>query len=133
MTSFLHLWQGLLLGCGLGLLYGFLRPFRPRWLGDLLFVFFFFRTWIYLMFGLCGGDLRMGYTLALLTGVFLWEGTFGRFLRPLFSSFWKGFAEVFSFLWQPFKNILKKAGNLINFLFCFFSAMHTTIRRRLLA
>jgi hypothetical protein len=42
MTGFLHLWQGLLLGCGLGLLYGFLRPFRPRWLGDLLFVIVFF-------------------------------------------------------------------------------------------
>ena len=63
MNSWLHLGQGLLLGGGLGLLYGFLRFFRPRWLGDLLFVIVLFRTWLYLGFGLCGGDLRMGYTM----------------------------------------------------------------------
>ena len=98
MTGFLHLWQGLLLGCGLGLLYGFLRPFRPRWLGDLLFVIAFFWGWVFLIFGLCGGDPRMGYTLSLFAGIFLWECSFGIFLRPFFSSFWKGFSRLFCFL-----------------------------------
>jgi len=105
MNSFLHLWQGLLLGSGLGLLYGFLRPFRPRWLGDLLFVVSFFWAWIYLMFGFCGGDLRMGYTLALLGGIFLWECTLAVFCAlyfPLFGKVLPGFSHSFGSLLKIF-------------------------------
>ena len=117
MNDFLLLGKGLLMGCGLGLIYGFLRPVHPRWLGDLLFSAGFFWAWFQLMFGICGGDLRLAYTVALLGGLFLWESTFGRFLRPVFSSFWKVFSKIFYIIWLPFKNILKKSGNFINFLF----------------
>ena len=85
MSAWLHLGQGLLLGCALGLYYEFLRPCRPRWLGDLLFIVALFRVWLYLGFGLCGGDLRMGYSLSLPVGIFLWDGLFGTVLHPLFS------------------------------------------------
>lgn len=117
MNSWLHLGQGLLLGCGLGLYYGFLRPLQPRWLGDLFFLIALFGTWIYLGFGLCGGDLRMAYTLTLPIGSLLWEFTFGAALRPVFSSFWKGFFHLFSYFLHPFKIILKKSGNFLIFLF----------------
>ena len=81
MSSWLHLGQGLLLGGGLGLIYGFLRFFRPRWFADLLFIIALFQVWLYLGFGLCGGDLRMGYTLSLCGGIVLWECSFGIWLQ----------------------------------------------------
>ena len=96
MNSWLHLAQGLVLGSSLGLLYGFLRFFRPRWLGDLLFIAALFQAWLYLGFGLCDGDLRMCYALSLCLGILLWECTFGIWLQPLFSSFWKSFYRCFS-------------------------------------
>ena len=117
MNSFLHLWQALVLGCGLGLLYGFLRPFRPRWLGDLIFMAALFYGWVYLVFGLCGANPRLGYTVFLLGGCLLWDSTFGLLLRPVFSSFWKYFSRTFHRIWEPFKNTRKKIGIFINFLF----------------
>lgn len=117
MSSWLHLLEGLLLGAGLGLFYGFLRPVRPRWLSDLAFIAALFWAWIYLGFGLCGGDLRMGYSLSLLVGIILWECTFGIFLRPVFSCFWKCFYGTFLRVWRLFKKLCKKVGDFINFLF----------------
>ena len=62
-----HLGSALLLGAGLGLFYGFLRPLRQRrtWLADSVFLTVFFWVWLYLSFALCGGDLRLGYTAGL--------------------------------------------------------------------
>ena len=117
MTDALHLGQGLLLGAGLGLFYGFLRYFRPRWLGDLMFVTALLWSWIYLGFGLCGGDLRMAYSACLIAGIFLWEGTFGRLLRPAFSGFWKFVRMRLRLIWLPCKKFLKKAGKIKNYLF----------------
>ena len=107
MSSFLHLWQGFLLGCGLGLFYGFLRPVRPRWLGDLLFIGMLFWLWIYLCFGLCGGDPRFAYTISLLTGTAVWEILFGSILSPVFSAFWKGLHRFFSLVSLPFQFFAK--------------------------
>ena len=57
----------LLMGGALGVLYGFLRPLRPRLthLADALFVVACFWTWIYLAFAVCGGDIRFAYTAGL--------------------------------------------------------------------
>ena len=65
------------IGALLGLFYGFLRPLRPRLthLCDLLFVIAAFFGWLYLGFGVCLGDLRLGYTAGLAAGGFLWEKT----------------------------------------------------------
>ena len=118
MNSPLTLLQALLLGCALGLFYGFMRPFRPRWLGDFLFILALFWVRIYLGFGLCGGDLRLTYTTTLCAGIFLWESAFGRPLQPAFLCFWKGFSRIFLRILRPFKNISKKMGYFINaFLF----------------
>ena len=60
VTAARHFLIALAIGAGSGLLYGFWRPFRPRWLGDLFFMFGFFYGWLWLSFGVCRGDLRLG-------------------------------------------------------------------------
>ena len=90
-TAGANLAAACLLGALSGLVYGFLRPLRRRsaWAADSIFVLFTFLVWLYLGFGICGGDLRLGYWMGLLTGGFLWEMTAGRLLQPVFSGFWK--------------------------------------------
>ena len=99
-----------LLGAGLGLLYGFLRPLRPRLthLADLLFVIAAFYSWIYLAFAICGGDIRLAYTAGLLVGGFAWEMTVGKWLRPLFFGFWRCVSKFFRFFTRPVEKISKK-------------------------
>ena len=65
---------GLALGAALGLWYGFLRPLRRRHsvTGDGLFLLGAAWCWLYLGFALCGGDLRLGYFLALGMGALGW-------------------------------------------------------------
>ena len=65
-----------------------LRPVRPRNLGDLLFLPGAFWVWLYFGFGVCRGDLRLGYYSALAVGAFGWELTLGKALHPLFARFW---------------------------------------------
>ena len=81
---------GLVLGCALGLFYGFLRPvrLRHRHLADLCFLAALYPTWVFYAFGVCKADLRVGYLCALFMGGIFWECTFGRWLRPLFFRFW---------------------------------------------
>jgi hypothetical protein len=100
---------GLGLGSGLGVLYGFLRPLRPRWTAftDLLTVAAALWAWIWLSFGICRGDIRLGATAALGLGAFLWELTAGRLLRPVFRLFWQGVQGIFSIFFMPFQKILQ--------------------------
>ena len=80
-----------LLGLGLGAVYDFLRPLRPRHthLSDGVFLAAAVWAWVYLSFGICRGDLRLGYTAGLAAGGLVWVRTAGRMARPLFSGFWK--------------------------------------------
>ena len=105
-----RLLMALVLGCLLGLCYGFLRPLRRigNWLRDLLFLGCLLWAWLLLGFGICGGDLRLGYFSGLFLGGVLWEKTVGKLLRPLFFGFWNGIFHVLSgFLWI-FKKIFQK-------------------------
>ena len=97
-----------LLGAALGLYYGFLRPLRPRHtvLADGLFLLGGAGVWVYLGFGVCGGDLRLGYTLGLLAGGILWESGPGAFLRPVFDRFWGFVRRTVHFFVLPGKKIL---------------------------
>lgn len=106
---------GLVLGGGLGLLYGFLRPLRRRHqlLPDTLFIAAAFYAWLILSFPICQGDIRLGITAALPIGGILWEMTAGRVLRPVFCLFWKVVFRIFSILSLPFKKII---GFFLNFL-----------------
>ena len=96
---------GLILGGGLGLFYGFLRPPRTRHphLCDLVFMVGFFLLWIFYGFGICYGDLRLAYSLTLPVGALIWECTGGKVLRPLFFRFWVIIDRFFRLLTRPVK------------------------------
>ena len=108
-TALVRLAWALGLGMGLGLLYGFLRPLRRRchWPADLLFVAAALYAWVYLSFGVCRGDIRMGATVAMGLGALTWEMTLGRLLRCPFSMVWKGIGWIFGVIFLPFRKIFK--------------------------
>ena len=95
----------LALGAVLGLLYGFLRPLRPRHtlMADGVFLLAALWVWIYLCFGVCAGDIRAGFAFAMLAGGILWEGTAGRLLRPVFAGFWRILAKTAGTFLLPVK------------------------------
>ena len=103
--------SGVLLGCALGLLYGFLRPLRPRHtlLSDSLFVLGLLWAWLYLGFAVCGGDLRLGCIAGLLLGIPLWDRGPGRLLAPIFTGFWKLAGKLLAAAAFPVKKILEFA------------------------
>ena len=104
---------GIVLGMILGIWHGFLRPVRQRSAvaGDLLFLPGLGWAWIYLMFGICRGDLRVGAFGALLAGCMIWEATAGKLLQPVFEGFWKGIMRVSDILRYPSKKIFGKNEN----------------------
>ena len=110
-------WMRFLGGCVLGLLcgagYGFLRPLRPRWLGDCLFSLLLCWCWLCLGFGICQGDLRLAYTAGLPLGAVLFDRTAGKWLHPAFSAFWRTFFHILGLILGPIKNIFKKMKILI--------------------
>jgi hypothetical protein len=110
---------GCLLGAGLGLVYGFLRPPRKKHphLSDLCFSVAAVWAWLQLSFGVCDGDLRLWYTAGLGLGAVAWEVTFGRLLRPVFSLFWEILGKALGFFVLPLKFILKKSGKFLKFPF----------------
>lgn len=105
-----HFLTACLLGAGLGLVYDFLRPLRPRFtaLSDLLFLGVLGYTLVYLFFGVCAGDIRGGYALGLAAGGFAWEWTLGRLISPVFAGFWKALGHLFRALGAPWKKFFQK-------------------------
>lgn len=108
-----------LLGLGLGFYYGFLRPLRPRHtaLSDLLFLPALFYSWLYLGFGVCRGDLRLSYSMGLLTGALAFQWTAGRWLQPVFQGFWQLIGKIYRHIFNFFKKFLKKTQKIAFFLF----------------
>lgn len=107
------------LGMGLGLFYSFLRPVRPRFLADLLFVPALFKAWIVLSFQICRGDIRVGITFGLLVGFFLWLATFGHWLQSLFWGFWRVLSGVFRRILGIIKKFFKKFLHFTNFFLAY--------------
>ena len=105
-----HFVTALLMGAGLGLFYGFLRPLRPRLttLSDLVFSLPFFWVWIILGFGVCQGDLRLGCSAGLPIGAFLWDKATRPVLGPIFTMFWRFLYRIFRSIMYPFQKIFKK-------------------------
>ena len=106
---------GVLLGAGLGLCYGALRPLRVRHphLADLIFVGIMGYAWLVHSFAVCRGDIRLGYTAGLILGCWGWEATFGRWLRP-----------VFFRIWQPITTFFDRTGRRVKI---FFNSTHQRI------
>ena len=99
-----------LLGCIGGVYYGFLRPLRPKHtvLSDLLFLPVLIYLWLQLSFGVCKGDLRLGYTAGLAVGAVVFDRTAGIWIRPVFWGYWRGLDSIWGWLTQPVKNFFKK-------------------------
>ena len=119
-----------LLGLGLGLVYGFLRPLRRRRpvLADLLFLPVMGYIWLYLGFAVCRGDLRLGYCAGLPTGGIIWEVTVGRLLRPVFDLFWKGIFRIFQGFFRIFGKIFKKIQKNLKILFALWKKCYTIVK-----
>ena len=97
----------LAVGGVLGMIYGFLRPLRPRltWLADSIFVLCLLYGWVYMTFGICGGESRLGCTAALFLGVWLFDAAPGRWLRPVYGLFWRAMAGFFRIILWPLKKM----------------------------
>ena len=111
------LWA-LCIGAGLGFLYGFLRhaPVKLRHLWDFIFVCAAFYGWLYLGFGICGGDLRFGCTAAMALGGAVFDRTAGRLFQPLFLWFWGVIGKIFRLLLDIIKYFFKKVQKFAIFL-----------------
>ena len=108
-TALVRLAWALGLGLVLGALYGFLRPLRRRifWPADLIIVAASFWAWVYLSFGVCRGDIRMGATAALGLGALTWEMTVGKLLRKPISMLWKGIGWFLGLIFLPLRKIFE--------------------------
>ena len=111
--------MALLLGAGLGLYYGFLRPLRRKHvhLADMLFLPGMVVAWLYLSFAVCRGDLRLAYTAGLLVGAIVWECTLGQLLRPVFFGLWRLLKTLAGLILWPFGKIFKKTVDFLKILF----------------
>ena len=110
-NELLRLGLGALMGLGLGAIFGFLRPIRPRFLGDLLFVPILVYAWLVLSFQICRGDLRLAYCAAMGLGAAAWTVTLGRLIYPVFCLFWGLVGRILVFPWVFLKktlNFMKK-------------------------
>lgn len=109
---------GLLLGYGLGAVYCFLRPLRPKYttLSDLLFLPPAFYVFLYYSFAICRADLRFGYTMSLLAGGWLFAATLGRVIDPIFRGFWRIIFRFFPGFLCKIRKIFKKGRFYCNFL-----------------
>ena len=98
-----------LIGAALGIVYGFLRPLRPRFTAaaDLVFLAAAFFGWLQLAFRICMGDVRIAYLAGMGLGTVCWEISAGRLLRPIFFIFWHTLGHILRFLMKPVKKILK--------------------------
>lgn len=107
VTGFARLLWSVGLGCGLGLGFDIVRPLRPRFIGDLIYLCFLGWIWLQFTFAICLGDLRLGYLFGAVLGVFLWSLGPGRLTRPIFARFWQLLAIPFKKFFDFFKKILK--------------------------
>lgn len=98
-----------LVGAGVGVAYGFLRPlrYRHRHLADLLFAPVLVYAWLYTGFAICKGDLRLGYTAGLFAGWLVWDCTVGKWTGPVFFGFWRTVGKIWGWIRGLFEKILK--------------------------
>lgn len=104
-------------GAALGAVYSFLRPLRPRALWDALFVLALLYASLLLSFAVCKGDPRFGDAVGMYAGMLLWYLTLGKWLKPVFSGFWKGIGRITGVILYPGKKIFEKMRKIIKNIF----------------
>ena len=119
-----------LIGLGLGLVYGFLRPLRRKRpvFADLMFLPAMGYAWLYLGFAVCRGDLRLGYCAGLLFGAVIWELTVGRLLRPVFDLLFTGIFWISNGFFRIFGKIFKKIQKNLKILFALWKKCYTIVK-----
>lgn len=92
-----------------GLLHSFLQPLRRKHkhIADLFSVIALLWCWVYVGFGVCGGDLRMGYLGGMMAGFTLCIYTLGRWLQWLFHWFYAGIHRLLRNILAFFRKIRK--------------------------
>ena len=110
MSPLALLGWGLATGAALGVVYDFLRPLRQRHHApaDLIFVLLMLCAWVQYSFGICLGRIRLVTTAAFLLGLWLWERTVSRPLRPVFFGFWRGIFRILGWITFPAVKIFEK-------------------------
>lgn len=105
------------IGGALGVVYGFLRPLRPRWvtISDLLFLAATTYGVLFMSFAVAKGDLRPEHLLGMFMGGVLWEAFPGRWLRPVFAMVWLPFWKIMECFSRLFKNFFKKIKKFLLF------------------
>ena len=100
---------GCLVGLGLGLWYAALRPLRRKRNApaDLLFLAAAFAGWLWHGFGVCRGDLRLGYSMGLPLGALAFDRLLGRRLAPVFDGFWRAVRKILEIILLPGKVFLE--------------------------
>ena len=100
-------WFGiaLLFGVGLGFFYDVFRPLGH--LGDFFFVSLTFYCFLYLGFGVCRGDIRLGVMSGMFWGAVAWKATLGRFFAPIPQKIIKKTRKTVKFFLPILKNRVK--------------------------
>lgn len=108
-TALVRLAWALGLGLALGAFYGFLRPLRKKtnWPADLLFLAAAFQAWVYLSFGICRGDIRLGATVAMGLGILTWEMTVGKLLRRPIGLLWRIVGKILRLVFLPLEKFFQ--------------------------
>ena len=103
-----------LMGVGLGVVYGFLTPLRPRHtvLADLLFLAGVGWCLVLLAFPICDGDLRPACFFWMLLGFFLEKKWIAWLLIPVFETFWRILTTAEKKLMLPLKIFSRFAKNM---------------------
>ena len=77
-------------------------------LAQVLWSIWIFWVWLVICFGVCRGDIRMGYWAAAALGAVLWRGTVSRLFRPVILAFGRKIWTIIGMPVKLSKIILKK-------------------------
>lgn len=102
--------QCFLLGCILGPILDFLKPFHRRFpiVYQIGVCIILLPAWLILSFDICMGDIRIGYLAGCVAGYLLWLGTLHSMVCHVFDRFWQLIARLCGMIAAPVHNFLKK-------------------------
>lgn len=102
--------QCILLGGAIGLGADVVYPLQKKaaMLAQMLWSTWILWVWLVICFGVCRGDIRLGYWAAAALGAALWRGTASRLIRPVFLRIGRKIRTIIGLPVKLSKFILKK-------------------------
>ena len=100
----------ILLGAAVGLGSDLVFPLRRKaaMLADLMWSAWICWCWVVVCFGVCQGDIRLGYCAAAALGALGWRLTLSRGCRGIFLQIWSGLGWLFALPGKMCEVFLKK-------------------------